>query len=501
MASIDVYNIDSTSFSVRLIGLQTSADGVNYTRQCVWSVLNSSGTLVQAGTSYIAQGLNTEGGDYTFNSGISPNTTYYVICSVYRTDTNQQIATLTSSNFTTTSGGGGTTSWYVTEENLGTIDSQTAAINIEKPLAISQNQLCCFKMQFAYSGSVSFSTTGSYDTIGYLGTSSTPDLENGCPADYDYYNDNSGDVNNFLISCNVTAGTTYYLWVKNIYATSAQPTLIIKRSWVLSRGNTIKITSTNGEIALSTTNFNRVLRAYKYDLNFDTAGTARIYTTGATVAFRGYYSQVDDFDFTNGVPTNITTSSTQNGLNFSMSVDVTANSSSSNILYVRAVDGRNTGSVTIHIVPPKSDYIDKWDWEASNGSANATVTSAAYDAVLYKKSTKNFSHLVWNDMVDKVKAICDEAVGWWDSASYGLSYANTKAVANANGEYVLTANMFNTLRNNLEIAGISEKVGLSKIPTGTSSGKIPHPVITGDTVYGHYFITLTDYMNSCIDKL
>ena len=146
--------------------------------------------------------------------------------------------------------------------------------------------------------------------------------------------------------------------------------------------------------------------------------------------------------------------------------------------------------------------ITKWDWYSSNGSnASASQTISAYNAINgtgVGRSTKNFSHNVWNDMVDKVKAICDEAVGWWDSSSYGLSYANTKAIANSNGEYVLTAKMFNTLRNNLEIAG--GELGISKISSGTSSGKIPHPVNSGDTVYGHYFETLADYINDCIDN-
>jgi hypothetical protein len=479
----------------------------------MWSVYNSSGTLVSAGVSYIEPITSTtdrSGGDYTFASGIAANTTYYVVCSVFRTDTNQQIATLTSSNFTTTSSGGGggedTTSWYVTRENLGTVDSQSAVINIERPLTISRYQLYCFQVRFSCSGTVYFSTTGSYDTIGYLTTSYDPDLVNGWPNDYESnpWDDDSGTDSNFRIRQNVTAGTTYYLWVRFWSETnSGTTTLHISRSWSFSLGN-LNILSTNGEIEIDLA-LDAPLKARDIRLNFDTAGTAKFYTTGATVAVCGYYSTTDDVDFYNGVPQNITASSTQNGLNFSMSAEVTANNSLANHLCLRAVDGRQTGSVTLHIVPPKGASIVKWDWYSANGdNASASQTISAYNALNGTgtgRNTKNFSHDVWDDMVDKVKEICDEVVGWWDSASYGLSYANTKAIANANGEYVLTADMFNTLRNNLEIAGISEKLGLSKIPTGTSSGQIPHPVNAGDTVFGHYFITLTDYMNSCIDKL
>jgi hypothetical protein len=107
-------------------------------------------------------------------------------------------------------------------------------------------------------------------------------------------------------------------------------------------------------------------------------------------------------------------------------------------------------------------------------------------------------------MVDKVHDIIMATTKWWHS-DYA-SYANTK-MTHSNEE--LTAKMFNSLRNNLESVGYGY-LGLAKIPDGYDVGEIPHPVYSGKdttvslklrTVYGHYFTTLADYINSCINML
>lgn len=150
------------------------------------------------------------------------------------------------------------------------------------------------------------------------------------------------------------------------------------------------------------------------------------------------------------------------------------------------------GYVTTDYEDSGGTSITKWDWYASNGSnASASQTISAYNAINGTgtgRNTKNFSHSVWNDMVDKVKEICDEAVGWWDT-DYA-TYYNTKFNSTP---YELTADMFNSLRNNLEIAGYQ------KLSLGYKTGI--GQVFSGDTVYGDYFLTLAEYMNSCIDNL
>lgn len=144
--------------------------------------------------------------------------------------------------------------------------------------------------------------------------------------------------------------------------------------------------------------------------------------------------------------------------------------------------------------------IERWKWDDANGLATPTQVKKAYNAIVYKEVTTNFSWLVWDDLVDKVKELTDYTIGYW-SETYA-SYSKTKLVGSASQN--LTAVMFNSLRNNLELAGT--KLGLSKIPDTTNhndalEGTIPHPVEKGKTVFGHYFLTITDYINDCIDNL
>lgn len=131
--------------------------------------------------------------------------------------------------------------------------------------------------------------------------------------------------------------------------------------------------------------------------------------------------------------------------------------------------------------------IDKWDWYFSNGNAEDTQTSDAYFAVAYYGDTTSFSYRVWNDMVDKVYEVIRSTTNWWDSGY--ATYEDTKMT----GSYeTLTADMFNSLRNNIELVGDYLSLGYR-----TEIGQ----VYPGDTVYGDYFLTLANYINACIDYI
>lgn len=132
--------------------------------------------------------------------------------------------------------------------------------------------------------------------------------------------------------------------------------------------------------------------------------------------------------------------------------------------------------------------ITPWSWDISNGNASASQTETAYSAVQGKQTysarqskglLSDFSHLVWNDMIDKVKKILDILGESWDDKY--ASYVDTKM---SSLDKVLTAKRFNSLRYNIEI----------HYPTGIDE------VSTGDIVYGSYFTTLADCINSWIEK-
>lgn len=124
--------------------------------------------------------------------------------------------------------------------------------------------------------------------------------------------------------------------------------------------------------------------------------------------------------------------------------------------------------------------VDYWDWDRSNGSATATLTSTAYDAVRYGGAVSAFSYLVWNDLVDKAKEILDASGDTWNSRYTTYSGARMSSTSR-----ILTADKFNSLRYN---------IGL-RVSTGISEQS------PGDPVLGSYFLTLADCLNKWIDQL
>lgn len=124
--------------------------------------------------------------------------------------------------------------------------------------------------------------------------------------------------------------------------------------------------------------------------------------------------------------------------------------------------------------------VSKWSWSASNGSATAAQTQAAYSAVTNQGKTSAFSYLVWNDMVDKAMEILNASGGSWN-ASFA-TYADTRMSAS---DRAMTAVRFNSLRYN---------IGL-RYSTGITTR------YQGDVIYGSYFITLANCLNGWIDNL
>jgi hypothetical protein len=121
-----------------------------------------------------------------------------------------------------------------------------------------------------------------------------------------------------------------------------------------------------------------------------------------------------------------------------------------------------------------------WDWAISNGSASAEQTQTASNATASKGYVRDFSYLVWNDMVDKAKEILDAIGETWDSG-----YASYEATRMTSSDRKLTAKRFNSLRYNIG----------SRYSTGIAE------VEKGDIVYGSYFRTLASKMTFWIYEL
>lgn len=182
-------------------------------------------------------------------------------------------------------------------------------------------------------------------------------------------------------------------------------------------------------------------------------------------------SQVSSFTFT-GVPSSGTTKwMTKTGLKpgtrYSVSIEAED-------LVTGWSNSWSTRVTTDKIV------VAAWSWSSSNGTASASRTKAAYNALINNGSTSDFSYLVWNDMCSKVIEI-ENAAGLTWSTKYA-SYADTKM---SSSDKVLTATRFNSLRHNI---GRSYSTGINE-------------VVSGDTVYAWYFTTLARCMNEWIDQI
>lgn len=138
--------------------------------------------------------------------------------------------------------------------------------------------------------------------------------------------------------------------------------------------------------------------------------------------------------------------------------------------------------------------IDPWSWDTSNGSADDDTTVLAYEAVTGNGSTYDFSHLVWNDLCDKIAEIqnYDKGSPWATDGPGGLDLDATRMDPDDETDRILTADRFNSMKYNL---GRCYSTVSTEYPEGI-------PVVEkGDPVQGSYFTVIADKINEWLDSL
>lgn len=138
---------------------------------------------------------------------------------------------------------------------------------------------------------------------------------------------------------------------------------------------------------------------------------------------------------------------------------------------------------------PDQPILYVWSWETASGSWNAenqpghaSLASAAQTAVQNHGATTDFSHLIWNDIIDW---LCD----CLDAVEYSYSSSTVTTAKMNTSDKVLTAVRFNNM--------ISLWMALRSV-IGTESDPWFTEVSTGDTVRGSNFINLAYWMNAFI---
>lgn len=521
-------NKTAEGFRLYVIGLSSVWSEANGTVTVNWylsdSGFPSSSSSTCIGSKNISVG-SSQGG-YLSVTGLKADTKYYVYCEIYYGSTN---LTPNGSKAEVK-----TEAWYLQSLYLNTISG-----TYKEEINFQPNRLYRREVKFSTSGTAKFYTTGtSVDTYGYLTTSTGYSKQTGKPDDILKSDDNSGGMPNCLISFEVKPNTSYYIWLRGREALASGTTVLYivppeggggddggggggggddggddgggdsgTEEWTLVKKDLGSIKKNEKVITITIEKYHM----YRFRMRFYKSFYADFYTTGNvdTVGYLTYNDGFPEEGPSQPLDKNIEAFDDNSGdtPNFHIShfIDLEDKDNKICYLWVRGYDYDDVGPVTIHIMPPdySNNGIVSWSWTESNGSnANARETENAYIAVTSQGYTTNFSHNVWNDMVDKVDTIRSKAGIGWDT--YYGTVSEAKSFANSNGEFELTAKMFNSLRNNLELAGI--KIGLEQITDATdadkaASGTIPHPVASGNKVFGHYFTTLTDYMNDCIYNL
>lgn len=128
-----------------------------------------------------------------------------------------------------------------------------------------------------------------------------------------------------------------------------------------------------------------------------------------------------------------------------------------------AVPGSSTGSIA------------EFDWYGSNGSASAEQTEKAFEALCNHGKLKDFSHLVWNDMVDKLAEVLTAEGYYWNTLP--LTIEKTKMTTS---DREMTADRFNTFGYNLY--GVFDWT----------------PVKKGDPIIGLIFLMMVEKLNEDI---
>lgn len=147
---------------------------------------------------------------------------------------------------------------------------------------------------------------------------------------------------------------------------------------------------------------------------------------------------------------------------------------------VNGTDQRWTGAQSFTTTGSR---VEPWSWDIANAtetsaaSATAAQTRKAYTALATRGKTSDFAWQVWNDLVNKANEVMLDRGSSWDT-TYG-TLAATRMTAS---DKRMTAARFNAVWWNISHA---VSTGLSK-------------AVTGNIIYGSYFVTLADAVNRSI---
>lgn len=191
-------------------------------------------------------------------------------------------------------------------------------------------------------------------------------------------------------------------------------------------------------------------------------------TVWVTASAGGRTGQSSTYTMGAGATRNI--SVTVSGLSSGTGYNVTAT--------LHSTQASNITSDTAYVTTQRPS-VTPWSWTSSNGAATSAQTRNAYSILQGNRTADDFSHNVWNDLIDKVVEM-RQALGysWTTDTGRFPSASGCKVSA---GE-ALSALKYNAMRTNV---GSIRSTGIPDVSAG-------------DEITGYMIVHVTDVLNDII---
>lgn len=136
----------------------------------------------------------------------------------------------------------------------------------------------------------------------------------------------------------------------------------------------------------------------------------------------------------------------------------------------------------VYATTEPESVVEPWSWTSSNGSATAAQTKNAYSILLGNRVADDFSHNVWNDLIDKIVEMREaQGLSWTTNGGVYLTASECKV---SSGD-TLTAEIYNSM----------------KVNVGSISSTDIQDVEPGDEITGYHITHVVDVLNDIIGGL
>lgn len=136
----------------------------------------------------------------------------------------------------------------------------------------------------------------------------------------------------------------------------------------------------------------------------------------------------------------------------------------------------------VYATTEPESVVEPWSWTSSNGSATAAQTENAYSILLGNRVADDFSHNVWNDLIDKIVEMREaQGLSWTTNGGVYLTASECKV---SSGD-TLTAEIYNSM----------------KVNVGSISSTDIQDVEPGDEITGYHITHVVDVLNDIIGGL